>query len=164
MQETWAGSLDQEEGGWSMEWLHTPVFLPGESPWTEEPGGPQSMGLQRVKHNWATNTYKKTICINCDIWHFCSDPIHVILDFLFFFLFLLIVSSFFSGFIFFASFFCPLIWRPITFLIFFLNNLMYPAVIFKQTSLNSVMKELNNNCTPAPEAQDFLACFCFPTL
>ena len=26
------------------------VFLPGESPWTEEPGGLQSMGLQRVSH------------------------------------------------------------------------------------------------------------------
>ena len=24
------------------------VFLPGESPWTEEPGGLQSMGSQRV--------------------------------------------------------------------------------------------------------------------
>jgi len=24
----------------------TPVFLPGESPWKEEPGGLQSMGLQ----------------------------------------------------------------------------------------------------------------------
>ena len=24
----------------------TPVFLPGESPWTEEPGGLQSMGSQ----------------------------------------------------------------------------------------------------------------------
>ena len=32
----------------------TPVFLPGEFPWTEEPGGVQSMGSQRVKHNWAT--------------------------------------------------------------------------------------------------------------
>ena len=29
----------------------TPVFLPGESPWTEEPGRLQSMGLQRVGHN-----------------------------------------------------------------------------------------------------------------
>ena len=28
----------------------TPVFLPGESPWTEEPGGLQSMGSQRVEH------------------------------------------------------------------------------------------------------------------
>ena len=25
---------------------HTPVFLPGESPWTEDPGRLQSMGLQ----------------------------------------------------------------------------------------------------------------------
>ena len=25
-------------------------------PWTEEPGGLQSMGLQRVGHDWATNT------------------------------------------------------------------------------------------------------------
>ena len=29
----------------------TPVFLPGESPWAEEPGGLQSMVLQRVRHN-----------------------------------------------------------------------------------------------------------------
>ena len=28
-----------------------PVFLPGEIPWTEEPGGLQSMGLQTVGHN-----------------------------------------------------------------------------------------------------------------
>ena len=32
----------------------TPEFLPGESAWTEEPGGLQSMGLQRVGHRWAT--------------------------------------------------------------------------------------------------------------
>ena len=31
-------------------WQPTPVFLPGESPWTEEPGGLQSMWLQRVRH------------------------------------------------------------------------------------------------------------------
>ena len=31
-----------------------PVFLPGESLWTEEPGGLQSLGSQRVRHNWAT--------------------------------------------------------------------------------------------------------------
>ena len=36
----WEGAL--EEG------MATPVFLPGESPWTEEPGGPQAMGSQRV--------------------------------------------------------------------------------------------------------------------
>ena len=31
-----------------------PVFLPGESPWTEEAGGLQSMGSQRVRRNWMT--------------------------------------------------------------------------------------------------------------
>ena len=29
----------------------TPVFLPGESPWTEEPFGLQSTGSQRVQHD-----------------------------------------------------------------------------------------------------------------
>ena len=29
-------------------WQPTPVFLPGESPWTEEPGGLQSVGSHRV--------------------------------------------------------------------------------------------------------------------
>jgi len=29
----------------------TPVFLPGESPWREEPGGLQFMGSQRVGHD-----------------------------------------------------------------------------------------------------------------
>ena len=29
-------------------WQPTPVFLPGESPWTEETGRLQSMGMQRV--------------------------------------------------------------------------------------------------------------------
>ena len=34
-----------------MAWQPTPVFLPGESPWIEEPEGLQSMGLQRVGHD-----------------------------------------------------------------------------------------------------------------
>ena len=29
-------------------------ILAWEIPWTEEPGGPQSVGSQRVGHNWAT--------------------------------------------------------------------------------------------------------------
>ena len=36
---------------WKRAWQPTPVFLPGESPWTEEPGGLQSMGSQRVRHD-----------------------------------------------------------------------------------------------------------------
>ena len=36
---------------WKRELLPTPVFLPGKSPWTEEPSGLQSMGLQRGGHD-----------------------------------------------------------------------------------------------------------------
>ena len=36
---------------WRRKWRLTPVFLPGESPQTEEPGGLQSMGSQRVRHD-----------------------------------------------------------------------------------------------------------------
>ena len=39
---------------WRRACQPTPVFSPGESPWTEEPGGLQSTGSQRVGHNWAT--------------------------------------------------------------------------------------------------------------
>ena len=35
---------------WKSEWQPTPIFLPGESPWMEEPSGLQSMGSQRVGH------------------------------------------------------------------------------------------------------------------
>ena len=42
----WMGKIP-----WRRAWQPTPVFLPGESPWTEEPGGLQSMGLQKVGHN-----------------------------------------------------------------------------------------------------------------
>ena len=36
---------------WRRAWQPTPVFLPEESPWTEEYGGLQSMESQRVRHN-----------------------------------------------------------------------------------------------------------------
>ena len=39
---------------WRRAWQPTPVFLPGESPWTEEPGGLPYTGLQRVRHSWPT--------------------------------------------------------------------------------------------------------------
>ena len=50
LQETLVQSLGWEDH-WRREWLPMPVFLPGESPWAEEPGGLQSMGLQRVGHD-----------------------------------------------------------------------------------------------------------------
>ena len=45
----WVGKIP-----WRRAWQPTPVFLPGESPWTEEPGGLQSMGSQRVRNDWVT--------------------------------------------------------------------------------------------------------------
>ena len=36
---------------WRRVWQPTPVFLPEESPGTEEPGGLQYIGLQRVEHD-----------------------------------------------------------------------------------------------------------------
>ena len=38
--------LGKSPGGGT--WQPTPIFLPGESPWTEEPFGLQSMGLQDI--------------------------------------------------------------------------------------------------------------------
>ena len=45
----WVGKVP-----WRRAWQPPPVFLPGEFPWIEEPGRLQSMGLQRVGHDWAT--------------------------------------------------------------------------------------------------------------
>ena len=42
----WVGKIP-----WRRAWQPTSVFLPGEPPWTEEPGGPQSMESQRVGHD-----------------------------------------------------------------------------------------------------------------
>ena len=38
---------------WRREWQPTSVFLPGESPWTEEPGRLQSKRSQKVIHDWS---------------------------------------------------------------------------------------------------------------
>jgi len=42
----WIGKIP-----WRRAWQHSPVFLPGESLWTEEPGRLKSMGSQRVRHD-----------------------------------------------------------------------------------------------------------------
>ena len=39
---------------WRRKWQPTLSILAWRIPWTEEPGGLQSMGPQRVRHNWAT--------------------------------------------------------------------------------------------------------------
>ena len=50
MHETWVLSLGWEDP-LKKGMATTLVFLLGESPWTEEPGGLQSMGSQRVRHD-----------------------------------------------------------------------------------------------------------------
>ena len=50
VQETWVRSLGLEDP-LKEEMEPTPVFLPGESPWIEEPGRLQSIGSQRAGYN-----------------------------------------------------------------------------------------------------------------
>ena len=51
MQETWVRSLDMEDPLEEGMATHSSI-LAGEIPWTEEPGGLQTMGLQRVGHDY----------------------------------------------------------------------------------------------------------------
>jgi len=57
MQETRVQSLGGED---PLEKGTHSSFLAWRIPWTEEPGGPQSMWSQTVRHHWATNTTEKT--------------------------------------------------------------------------------------------------------
>ena len=54
MQETWVRSLGQEDPLEKKMATHSST-LAWRIPWTEEPGGLQSTGLQRVGHDWATS-------------------------------------------------------------------------------------------------------------
>ena len=47
----WVGKIPRRR-----EWQPTPVFLPGESPWTEEPDRLLYLGSQKVRHDWVTFT------------------------------------------------------------------------------------------------------------
>ena len=56
MQETQVWSLGREDPLEKEMATHSSI-LARRIPWTEKPGGPQSMGLQRIGCNWATNTF-----------------------------------------------------------------------------------------------------------
>ena len=56
MQETWVWSLGQKDTLEKGMATHS-IILTWRIPWTEEPGRLQSMGLQRLKHNWAAKTF-----------------------------------------------------------------------------------------------------------
>ena len=54
--EDWVWSLGQEDLLEKGMATHSSI-LAWRIPWTEEPDGLQSTGSQRVRHNWATNTF-----------------------------------------------------------------------------------------------------------
>ena len=54
MWETWVQSLGQEDPLEKEMATHSSI-LAWRIPWTEEPGGLQSTGLQKVGHDWATS-------------------------------------------------------------------------------------------------------------
>ena len=59
-QETRVRSLGQED---PLEKATHSIILAWKIPWTEEPGGRQSTGLQRVRHDWVTNNFTfKELC------------------------------------------------------------------------------------------------------
>ena len=82
MQETWVWSLSHEDPLEKEMATHSST-LAWKIPWTEKPGGLQSMDSQRVRHNWATSlhffTFQRsdtklgTLCVwtHCNLQPLC---------------------------------------------------------------------------------------------
>ena len=72
MQETWVQSLGQEDPLEKGMATHSSL-LAWRIPRTEDPGGLQSMGSQRVRYDWATNTHnsikglKTWLCVSFSV-------------------------------------------------------------------------------------------------
>ena len=58
MRETWVQPLGQEDPLEKRMATHSSI-LAWRIPWTEEPGGSQFMGSQRVEYDWVTNTFTR---------------------------------------------------------------------------------------------------------
>ena len=59
MRETQVQSLDQED---PLEIATHSSTLAWKIPWIEKPGRLQSMGWQRVRHDWATSFHYRVLC------------------------------------------------------------------------------------------------------
>ena len=59
VRETWVQFPDWEDP-LEKEMATQSSILAWNIPWVEEPGGLQSMGLQRIGHDWVTITYSLT--------------------------------------------------------------------------------------------------------
>ena len=72
MRETWVWSLGGEDPMEKEMATHSSI-LAWKIPWTEEPGGLQSMGSQRVGHDWTTSLSKET---KIGLKIYCTWPCH----------------------------------------------------------------------------------------
>ena len=77
MQEIWARFLGQEDPLEEETAPHSSI-LAWRIPWTEEPGGLQSMGSQRVRHFMEYNLYAiQYTCFTCTVWVLTNTYRHV---------------------------------------------------------------------------------------
>ena len=84
MQETWVWSLSQEDPLEKEMTAHSSILV-WRIPRTEEPGGLQSMGSQRVRHDWATNIHTRVRLGYAPSFHFicCSGKLSEYFSFMF---------------------------------------------------------------------------------
>ena len=68
--DSWVGKIP-----WRRAWQPTPVFLPGESPQTEEPGGLQSMGVTK-SWTWLSN-WTELKCLSWQLTSSIKKDIHI---------------------------------------------------------------------------------------
>ena len=54
---------------WRSKWQQAPVFLPGESQWTEDPGRLQSIQFHRIGTNWSNS--ESTTYLEMWLWASC---------------------------------------------------------------------------------------------
>ena len=76
MQETQVWSLGQEDPLEKEMATHSSIFA-WRIPRTEEPGGLQSTGLQRVGYDWATNTHTHKYIVK--VWRMHGAKINYII-------------------------------------------------------------------------------------
>ena len=74
MRETWVQSLGQEDPLEKGMATHSSI-LAWRIPWAEEPGGLQSLGSQRVRHDWATNTLTVDLLPGWPVQRPCTWPL-----------------------------------------------------------------------------------------
>ena len=77
VKETWVQSMSWEDSLEKEMATHSSI-LAWKIQWTEEPGGLQFMGLQRVGHDWVTNTFTFILIPACKTYtqHFTWYALH----------------------------------------------------------------------------------------